>query len=496
MLAEVDKKKGENNMSEEQQVMQDETESFAALFEQQSAQTMRLQPGQKVSGTVIDIAGDNVFVDVGIKVDGIMERKDILNTEGEEIVKVGDTVEAWVVRVSSHEVRLSRSMSGSGVAALEEAQQSAIPVDGRVLGTCKGGYNVEVLGKRAFCPGSQMEAMGEGDDIAGRTMQFLITRVDNRGRNIVVSRRALIDRERAENLDKVLNDLHEGDTVDATISRLVPFGAFVSFAPGVEGLIHISELSWSRVEKPEEAVQIGERVRVKVLSIAKGEKGTRISLSRKQAEGDPWEHLGDTLSAGTIVSGTVVRLMPFGAFVALLPGIEGMVHISEMAWGRRVSKPEEVVKIGDSVQVKILDIDHEKRRIALSIRDAEGDPWADAEERFAVGTTVEGHLENRSPFGLFVSLAPGITGLLPNSALKGVKDQSRFTALKEGDPLSVVVQRFDRDAKKISLVPEGSKEVVAKEESSDWKQHVKTAPASGSGLGLLGQALQKAMQKK
>ena len=190
-------------MNEEQQVVQDDTEDFAALFEQHSASNVRRAPGQKVSGTVIDISGDNVFVDVGIKVDGIMDRKDILNAEGEEIVKVGDTIEGWIVKMNSHEVHISRSMSGSGLAALEDACASAIPVDGRVQGTCKGGYTVEVLGKRAFCPGSQMEALGEGEDIAGRNMQFLIMRVENRGRNIIVSRRALIERERSENLEKV-----------------------------------------------------------------------------------------------------------------------------------------------------------------------------------------------------------------------------------------------------------------------------------------------------
>ncbi len=481
-------------MNEEQQVVQDDTEDFAALFEQHSASNVRLAPGQKVSGTVIDISGDNVFVDVGIKVDGIMDRKDILNAEGEEIVKVGDTIEGWIVKMNSHEVHISRSMSGSGLAALEDACASAIPVDGRVQGTCKGGYTVEVLGKRAFCPGSQMEALGEGEDIAGRNMQFLIMRVENRGRNIIVSRRALIERERSENLEKVLADLKVGDIVEGKVSRLVPYGAFVELAPSVEGLIHISELAWSRLATADEAVNCGDLVRAKVIGISKTEKGTRISLSRKQAEGDPWASLGDRLEAGKIVQGKVVRLAAFGAFVEILPGIEGMVHISEMAWGRRVNKPEEVTRPGETVTVKILDINTEARRISLSIRDAQGDPWADVPERFAPGTEVQGSVESQSSFGIFVTLAPAVTGLLPMQNLKSVKNQSELLALQKGDPITVVVQRVDANARKISLLPQGAAEAKSLE-NSDWKKHAQSGSKSSS-LGVLGQALQKALQKK
>ncbi|MBQ7617423.1 MAG: 30S ribosomal protein S1 [Desulfovibrio sp.] len=478
-----------------QQSPQEETEDFAALFEQHSSTQVRLQPGQKVSGTVIDISGDNVFVDVGIKVDGIMDRKDILNPEGQETVKIGETIEAWVVRVSPHEVRISRSMSGSGVAALEDACNSAVPVEGTVEGSCKGGYTVKVLGKRAFCPGSQMEALGEGEEIAGRTMQFLVTRVENQGRNIVVSRRAILDRERAENLDKLLEKLQVGDTTEARVSRLMPFGAFVELAPGVEGLIHISELSWSRVASPEDVVRVGETVMVKVLAITKTEKGTRISLSRKKAEGDPWSNVGAQLEPGKIVQGTVRRLMPFGAFVEILPGIEGMVHISEMAWGRRVNRPEEVVQVGDQVSVKILEINPENRRISLSIRDVAGDPWAEAATKFAPGSVVTGTVESQSSFGIFVTLDAGITGLLPMQALKNARNQSEFLALGPGAPIKVVVQRLDMDGRKISLIPEGQKEAEPKE-SSEWKQHAAASSESGSGFGTLGQALQKAMQKK
>ncbi|MBR4742457.1 MAG: S1 RNA-binding domain-containing protein, partial [Desulfovibrio sp.] len=378
-------------MSEEQvSTGHEDSENFAQMFEEHSqAASEKLETGQKITGSIIAITGDNVFVDVGIKVDGVMDRKDILNAEGEEIVKVGDTIEAWVVKVSSQEIRLSRSLSGSGLAALEDAMNSKMPVEGKITGVCKGGYTVEIAGKRTFCPGSQMEALGEGVECTGRTMQFLILRIENRGRNIIVSRRAVLDRAREENLSKVLETIHVGDVVEGSVSRLVQFGAFVALAEGVEGLVHISELDWSRVNTCEEVVSVGDSVRVKVLGIETTPKGTKISLSRKQAMEDPWLTVGDKLSVGQIVTGKVMRLVNFGAFVEILPGVEGMVHLSEMAW-RRVYKAEDVVSVGQSVQVKIKDMDLEHKRIALSIRDAEGDPWQDAEERFSQGSVHKG----------------------------------------------------------------------------------------------------------
>ena len=325
---------------------EENTEDFAAMLAAHEATAIRLQPGQKVKGTVIAISGDSVFVDVGIKVDGVMELKDILDAEGKQSVGPGDSVEAWVIGVSPNEIRLSRSMSGSGVAALEEARDAALPVDGRITAVCKGGYTVDVLGKSAFCPGSQIGVPGVEDaaSLVGRGLQFLVIRVENHGRNIVVSHRALADRERAEHLDALLESLKVGDTVEGKITRLAPFGAFMELAPSVEGMIHLSELSWSHVTSADEAVTPGDMVRAKVLSIAKDDKGrVRISLSRKQAEGDPWEHVEERLSAGAVVQGKVTRLVPFGAFVELLPGVEGLAHISELSWTKRVTKPEDVL---------------------------------------------------------------------------------------------------------------------------------------------------------
>lgn len=477
---------------------EDAPEDFAALLAAHDAVTSgQAQPGQKIRGTILAITGENVFINVGLKEDGIMDHKDLLDADGKEIAGVGDTVEAWVVAATPQGIVLSRSMSGSGVTALEEAKDSGVPVEGRVSGTCKGGYLVEVLGKTAFCPGSQMEGTPDSADPVGNILQFLVTRVENRGRNIVVSRRAFLDRERRENLGKLLETLKQGDMVEGRVTRLAPFGAFVELAPSVEGMIHLSELSWARVGSADEAISVGDMVRAKVLDISTNEKGqTRISLSRKQAEGDPWLDVPSCLTVGHIVQGTVRRLAPFGAFVEILPGVEGLIHISEMSWVKRVTKPEEMLSVGDAVSVKVKEILPKTRRIALSLRDAEGDPWEDAEQRFPVGATVTGTVESRSQYGLFFSLAPGITGLLPASVIKSSK-KPELAKLDKGDNMTLIVQNIDSGARRISLTHEGAEAIpdAAPQDagSNSWKQHAVVADAPA--MGIMAQALLKAMQK-
>jgi len=476
----------------------DVNEDFAAMFEvydSKRPRTKTLTPGERVQAAIIAISGDSVFLDVGVKRDGIMDKKDILNANGQAVASIGDTVEAWVVAVGAQEIRLSRSMSGSGVAALEDARDNGIPVEGRVNGICKGGYTVEVLGKSAFCPGSQMDASSQQDpdNIVGHTLLFLVTRVENRGRNIVLSRRALVERERRESLENLLAELKIGDILDSTVSRLAPYGAFVELAPSVEGMVHISELSWARIEHPEEAVNPGDRIKVKLLAVHQDTKGnTRIALSRKQAEGDPWVDVEKRLSPGQTVQGKVIRLVPFGAFVELFPGIDGLVHLSELSYGRRVHNAGDILSVGESVTVVIKEISTEKRRIALSLRDGGADLWADAAERFPVGSLVQGIVAKRSPFGLFVELAPGVIGLMPNAAAASSKQASAFARLAPGESISLVVQALDMERRRIALVPEDSVEAG----DQNWKQHgIENIDVSG-GLGIMAQALQHAFKTR
>ncbi len=348
----------------------DDSEDFASLLDAQEALTKKFEPGQKISGTIIAITGDLAFLDIGAKVDGILECKDLLDKDGSLAAKVGDTVTAWVTSLSAQEIRLSRM--GGGGAALEDALSASLPVEGRVASVCKGGVLVDILGKSAFCPVSQLPFGEEASALVGRTLPFLILRVENRGRNIVVSHRAVIERERQENLDAILANLKEGDVVEGRISRVASFGAFLEIAPGVEGMIHISELAWGRITQVEEAVSVGDAASAKVLGISKNDKGqVRISLSRKQASEDPWLQCSSQLKAGEIVEGKVVRIADFGAFVEILPGVDGLVHVSELSW-KRVSKPDAVVQLGQIVSVKIKDIDSASRRISLSLREAQG----------------------------------------------------------------------------------------------------------------------------
>lgn len=488
-------------MSEDSKVVSipgEESESFASLFEAQCLSAEKLQPGQKVNGTIIAITNDSVFVDVGIKLDGILDRHDIKNLEGEDAYAQGDSIEAWVISVAPHEVRLSRSMSGSGVAALEDACNSAIPVEGKVTSVCKGGYQVAVLGKTAFCPASQMDLhhIDNPESQLGQSLQFLIIRVESRGRNIVVSRRALLERELAENMEKVMANLKQGDIVGGRITRIAPFGAFMEIAPGIEGMIHISELSWSRTGSPDSFVSVGEQIQAKILELAASEKGkVRISLSRKQVEPHPWQGIMQKLTINSTVEGKVVKLAPFGAFVELVPGVEGLVHLSEMSWEKRVTKAEEIVAVGDSVAVKIKDIDVANQRISLSLREAVGDPWANAEKDFAVGTNVSGVVEAKGKFGIFVTLAPGITGLLPAGVLKKSKNASKFEKLAVGENVDTVVQNLDMVAHRISLIPVGEEmESVANDD--DWKAHASLGKSQSAGTTVMAQALQRALKNK
>lgn len=465
-------------------------ENFAELLAQHELDSNRLQVGQKISGTVIAITGDSVFVDIGEKQDGVLDKAEILDGDGNETLKVGDTIETRLVSLSSQGIRLSRSMIGAGVEALEQAKEAQIPVKGRVKADCKGGYQVDVLGKVAFCPGSQMESAdgARGADLIGREMEFLISRVENHGRNIVVSRRALLDKERKENLDKLLQNLKVEDIMEGTVTRLAPFGAFVELAPAVEGLVHISELGWSRVKSPDEAVSIGEKVRVKVTAIDQGDKG-RISLSIKQAATDPWNDVPDRFITGEVVKGKVRRLAPFGAFVEIAPGIEGLIHLSEFSWEKRITRPEDMLSVGDELNVKIKDINPENRRISLSLRDAGGNPWDDLSEAFTTGAIVSGTVVQTSPHGVFVQLAPGITGLIPKSSLASAP---KIGKLPEGSEIKVQIRAVDKDAHRIGLAP--VVETVQEEPAEkDWRNHVRKEPKD---LGIMAQALQKAFQKK
>jgi small subunit ribosomal protein S1 len=305
----------------------------------------------------------------------------------------------------------------------------------------------------------------------------------------VISRRDILQKEMAANRKAFMERLDEEAVYEGTVARILPFGAFVTLVPGVEGLVHISELSWSHLDTPEQAVKVGDRLQVKILGIKEGEKPGRqkISLSVKKALGDPWEEAPSRVQVGSKMKGKVTRCANFGAFVELFPGIEGLVHISEMSYTRRILRPEEVVAPGDEIMVMVKAFDLDRKRISLSIKDAEGDPWVDIDEKFKPGQTVSGKVEKKEGFGIFVNLAPGVTGLLPKSKIAASEKAAEIEALKPGSAIPVTIDRVDGADRKISL---GTGDVA---DDQGWQEF---SGSSGGSLGSLGDQLMKAMSRK
>lgn len=469
------------------------SEDFAELFASyESQRKAALKAGDKVSGTVISIGQKSVFVDCGASVDGIVDREELLNDAGELTVAEGDTLELYVVGLTDDSVRLSKALTGAGgLNMLQDAYEGGVPVEGKVKEQIKGGFHVEIMKRRAFCPVSQIDSryVANPEDYVGQTLQFRITKLTEGGRNIVVSRRALLEVEQQQASAEFFDGVKPGDVVDGTVTRLAAFGAFVELVPGVEGLVHISEISWARIQSPDEALSVGDRVRVKYLGTSAGKKPgeTRLSLSIKQAQDDPWKTVSERFKEGDKVTGKVVKLMEFGAFVEIAPGIEGLVHVSEMSYAKRIHKPGDVVQVGDMVAAVIKQVDVEKQRISLSMRDAEGDPWLTVADKYPVGQTFEGTVEKRQQFGLFVNLEPGVTGLLPQSVMAKAEGEVKYDKLVAGDKVVVSIESVNLRDRKISLG------TGKKDEVSDWKGY---KPQAGGDMGSLGDVLAKALKKK
>lgn len=467
--------------------------SFAALLEDYSpGKDAVISVGNKIRGKIVSIGKDSVFVDTGTKIDGVVEKAELCDDDQPMALKEGDIIELYVVALSEDEIRLSKAVSGiGGLDMLKEAYRQSIPVEGKINETCKGGFRVEVLQRKAFCPLSQVDLnfVENPSEYVGKTLNFLVTTLEENGKNIVLSRRALLEREVEKTRKAFYETLRVGSIVDGRATKIMPYGVFVELAAGVEGMVHISELGWSRAASPESVVRVGDTVQVKVIDIKPSAKPgqLKIALSIKQMTADPWESVDDYFRVGDRIGGTVTRCADFGAFVEVAPGIEGLVHISEMSYKKRVLKPEEIVSVGESVSVMIKEIDLQKRRLSLSIRDAEGDPWVDVANKYSPGQTLEGILEKKEKFGYFITLEPGITGLLPKSKLGGSNLAATIEKLKPGDPIKVVIEAVSPKERKISLAP------VNTADEQNWQ---KFAADAGSSMGSLGDKLQRALDQK
>ena len=365
--------------------MSNDEEDFAAMFaasEKDKPRTKRPKIGDVVRGKVISVGKEAVFVDVGGKAEGTLDRSQVTDHEGKLLVKVGDELEARVVADAGGVLTL-RTKLGRGPEAraeLAQAQDLGIPVEGLVTEVVKGGVSVDVAGVRGFCPASQIDNRFVEDlsVFVGQRLTFRVTRYE--GRNLVLSRRALLDEEKEKRAAETRKNLVPGAVIRGKVVGFKPFGAFVDLG-GIEGMLHISELGFTRVEKPEDVLRLGQELDVAILKVEPGDKGERISLSLKALANDPWVDSTANLAEGSRVKGTITRLQPFGAFVEIAPGVEGLVHISELGAGRRINHPKEVVSVGQQVEASVLSIDHEKRRLSLSMaasKDASPDEIAQA----------------------------------------------------------------------------------------------------------------------
>ena len=476
----------DESTEKEQQSMADLLDSYSP--EKGSA----IQVGDKLTGKIISIGRESLFLDTGHKIDGIVDAAELFDENGELPYAIGDTLELYVVSLHSGEIKLSRAISGiGGLTMLHDAYENAIPVEGRVSETIKGGFSVEVMKRRAFCPISQIDTLyvEHPEDYVGKTLLFLITELEENAKNIVISRRVLLEQEQEKAKKSFYETLLIGSVYEGRVSNIMPYGAFIEISPGVEGMVHISEISWSRLASPDEVLSTGDVVTVKVIDIqtneATGEK--KLSLSIKQIDADPWVTINQRLKFGDKIHGKVTRCMDYGCFVEIEPGIEGLVHISEMSYTQRVNKPQDLVSQGDIVDVMIKEIDPEKKRVSLSMKDAEGDPWIDVAGKYHIEQAVEGTIEKKERFGFFISLESGITGLLPVSRIKRHHDPAAIEKMKEGERIMVVIEEIDPAQRRITLAPGDSRD------EDDWKTFSKDLSEPVSSLG---EKLQQAMKKK
>ncbi len=467
--------------------------SFAEMLDAYSPGTdAEVGIGDKIRGKIVSIGRDSVFIDTGSKIDGVVDKGELIDKNGQLALQEGDILELYVVALSEEEIKLSKAVSGiGGLHMLREAYEKAVPVQGKIIETCKGGLRVEVLQHKAFCPISQVDLnyVEDPTDYVAKTFDFLISTFEENGRNIVVSRRALLAREQEKARKAFYETLSVGNVLSGTVTRIMPFGAFVKLSEGVEGMVHVSELSWSKTAQTETMVKVAETVQVKVIRIEPDKRPgqLKIGLSIKQLSEDPWDSAGDNFHEGEKILGTVTRCTNFGVFVEVAPGIEGLVHISEMSYKKRVLKPEDEVSVGETVSVLIKEIDLEKKRLALSIRDAEGDPWVAVSDKYTTGQALEGILEKKENFGYFVTLEPGITGLLPKSNIHRLSEPAVVEKLKEGDLIPVLIENINPAERKITLAPGNTAD------ERNWQTFTNS---SNSAMGSLGEKLQHALSKK
>ncbi len=430
------------------------TESFAQLFEE-SLKEIETRPGSIVRGVVVAIDKDVVLVDAGLKSESAIPAEQFKNAQGEIEIQVGDEVDVALDAVEDGfgETLLSREKAKRHEAwlMLEKAYEEAATVTGVINGKVKGGFTVELNGIRAFLPGSLVDVRPVRDTLhlEGKELEFKVIKLDQKRNNVVVSRRAVIESENSAERDQLLENLQEGMEVKGIVKNLTDYGAFVDLG-GVDGLLHITDMAWKRVKHPSEIVNVGDEITVKVLKFDR--ERTRVSLGLKQLGEDPWVAIAKRYPEGTKLTGRVTNLTDYGCFVEIEEGVEGLVHVSEMDWTNKNIHPSKVVNVGDVVEVMVLDIDEERRRISLGLKQCKTNPWQQFAETHNKGDRVEGKIKSITDFGIFIGLDGGIDGLVHLSDISwNVAGEEAVREYKKGDEIAAVVLQVDAERERISL---------------------------------------------
>jgi small subunit ribosomal protein S1 len=430
------------------------TESFAQLFEQSLA-NQRIRPGMILTGLVIDVTSDVVIVNVGLKSEAVIPLEQFKNERGEVEVKAGDNVEVALdsVEDGTGETRLSREKAKRARTwtRLEEAFNKSEIVTGVITGRVKGGFTVEIENVRAFLPGSLVDVRPVRDTsyLEGKPLEFKVIKLDQKRNNVVVSRRAVVEQEFSAERSALMDNLQEGAVVRGTVKNLTDYGAFVDLG-GIDGLLHITDMAWKRVKHPSEVVKVGDEVEVRILKFDR--ERSRVSLGLKQLGADPWQNIARRYPPATRVFGKVTNIADYGAFVEIEDGVEGLVHVSEMDWTNKNVNPAKVVHTGQEVEVMVLDVDEERRRISLGLKQCQANPWKEFAENYNRGDKVGGQIKSITDFGIFIGLQGNIDGLVHLSDISW--DQPGEEAVRnyqKGQQLEAMVLSIDPERERISL---------------------------------------------
>jgi small subunit ribosomal protein S1 len=430
------------------------SESFAELFED-SLKTIEMEPGSIVTGTVVDIDSEWVTVHAGLKSEGVIPRSQFLNEKGEFSLEVGDQVKVAMETVDDGwgETRLSREKAKRAETwmKLETAFEGEAAVTGIINGKVKGGFTVDIDDIRAFLPGSLVDVRPVRDTahLEGKPLEFKVIKLDQKRNNVVVSRRAVLEAENSAEREALLESLQEGQVIKGIVKNLTDYGAFVDLG-GVDGLLHITDMAWRRIKHPSEIVNVGDERDVKILKFDR--ERNRVSLGLKQLGDDPWVDITGRYPEGLRVVATVTNLTDYGCFAELEEGVEGLVHVSEMDWTNKNIHPSKVVQVGDEVEVMVLDIDEERRRISLGIKQCRANPWGEFASKNAKGERIRGNIKSITDFGIFIGLEGGIDGLVHLSDISwNEPGETAIRRYTKGEEIETVVLSIDPERERISL---------------------------------------------